>query len=102
MEHTKTEEALQLVRKEHDLWMYQNEKEEAKRLQGARKPRKWIERHQETYQNGQTGKRRERGKKGNGGWSLKVKRRCRKSLSCRMRWKALFVDLDGESFQEEQ
>ena len=30
MEHTKTEEALQLVRKEHDLWMYQNEKEEAK------------------------------------------------------------------------
>ena len=24
--HTKTEEALQLVRKEHDLWMYQNKK----------------------------------------------------------------------------
>ena len=40
MEHTKKEEALQLVRKEHDLWMYQNEKEEAKKLQGARKPRK--------------------------------------------------------------
>ena len=40
LEHTKTEEALQLVRKEHDLWMYQNEKEEAKRLQGVRKPRK--------------------------------------------------------------
>ena len=39
-EHTKTEEALQLVRKEHDLWMYQNEKEEAKRLQSARKQRK--------------------------------------------------------------
>ena len=37
---TKTEEALQLVRKEHDLWMFQDEKEEAKRLQGARKPRK--------------------------------------------------------------
>ena len=35
LEHTKTEEALQLVRKEHDMWMYQNEKEEAKRLQGA-------------------------------------------------------------------
>ena len=31
-EHTKTEEALQLVRKEHDLWMYQNGKEEAKIL----------------------------------------------------------------------
>ena len=40
MEHTKTEEASQLVGKEHDLWMYQNEKEEAKRLQGATKPRK--------------------------------------------------------------
>ena len=56
MEHTKTEEALQLVRKERDLWMYQNEKEEAKRMQGGRKPRKdeemaWA-RHQETYQNG--------------------------------------------------
>ena len=25
MEHTKTEEAIQLVRKEHDLWMYLNE-----------------------------------------------------------------------------
>ena len=33
--HTKTEEASQLVVKEHDLWMYQNEKEEAKRLQGG-------------------------------------------------------------------
>ena len=30
---------MQLVRKEHDLWMYQNEKEEAKRLQGDRKLR---------------------------------------------------------------
>ena len=37
MEQTKSEEASQLVKKEHDLWMYQNEKEEAKRLQGARK-----------------------------------------------------------------
>ena len=27
MEHTKTEEALQIAVKEHDLWMYQNEKE---------------------------------------------------------------------------
>ena len=35
MESTKTEEALQLVENEHDLWMYQNEKEEAKRLQGV-------------------------------------------------------------------
>ena len=51
--------------------------------------RKWLGRHQETYQNGQTGKRRERGKKVNEGWSLKGNRKCRKSLSCRMRWKAL-------------
>ena len=38
--HTKTEEALQLAEKEHDLLMYQNEREEAKRLQGGRKQRK--------------------------------------------------------------
>ena len=38
--HTEIEEALQSASKEHDLWMYQNQKEEAKRLQGARKPRK--------------------------------------------------------------
>ena len=29
LESTKTEEALQTAGKEHDLWMYQNEKEEA-------------------------------------------------------------------------
>ena len=92
MEHTKTEEALQLAGKEHDLWMYQNEKEEAERLQGARKPRKdgdmvWAP--PRNYQNGQTGKRRKRWNKASGGWSLKGKRKCQKSLSCRMRWKAL-------------
>ena len=38
--HTKREEALQLASKEHDLWMYQNEREESKRLHGVRKPRK--------------------------------------------------------------
>ena len=37
MEHEKTEKALQFVRKEHDLWRYQNEKEEAKKVQDARK-----------------------------------------------------------------
>ena len=31
----RTEAALQLAVKEHDLWMYQNEKEEAQRLQGS-------------------------------------------------------------------
>ena len=29
IEHKKTEEALDLVKKENDLWRYQNEKEEA-------------------------------------------------------------------------
>ena len=38
--HRKTEKALQLAEKEHDLWMYLKEKEEAKRLQGVRKLRK--------------------------------------------------------------
>ena len=41
--HTKTEEALQLASEEHDLSMYQNEKEEATRLQGVRTPRKGEE-----------------------------------------------------------
>ena len=40
MEHKRTEDALELVKKENDLWRYQNETEEAKRLQGARKLRK--------------------------------------------------------------
>ena len=37
--HRRTEEALQMAGNEHDLWMYQHEKEEAKRLQGVRKLR---------------------------------------------------------------
>ena len=40
MEHNRTEEALNLVRKETDLWRYQHVKEEAKKMQGARKLRK--------------------------------------------------------------
>ena len=40
LESTKTEEALQLAKKEHVMWIYQNEKEEATRLQGERKLRK--------------------------------------------------------------
>ena len=35
LENKKTEDALQIAQQEHDLWMYQNEKEEAKRLQGV-------------------------------------------------------------------
>ena len=40
LEGTKTEEALEIAEKEHDLWMYKKEKEEAKRLQGVRQLRK--------------------------------------------------------------
>ena len=36
MEHKKTEEALQLVKKEHDLWKYQNEKEKQKDCKAPR------------------------------------------------------------------
>ena len=39
LRHRKTEETLRTAGKEHDLWMYQNEKEEVKRLQGVRKLR---------------------------------------------------------------
>ena len=35
LESTRTEEALQKARKKHNLWMYQNEKKEAKKLQGV-------------------------------------------------------------------
>ena len=35
LESTKTEEALQITENEHDLEMYQNEKEEAKKMQGV-------------------------------------------------------------------
>ena len=36
LESTNAEEALQIARKDYDLWMYQNEKEETKRLQGVK------------------------------------------------------------------
>ena len=81
MEHKKTEEASNLVKKENDLWRYQNVKEEAKRMQGARKPRTDEEMAWAPPRNNSTGligKRRE-----------VEKRRCQRSLSCRMRPKAL-------------
>ena len=34
MEHKKTEEALNLVRKENDLWRFQNEKRRRKKIAG--------------------------------------------------------------------
>ena len=88
---TKTEEALQLASKGHDLWMYQNEKEEAKRLQGCQETEEGNGLYftKKIGRIGLTGMRRERWKKMSGGWSLQVKRKWRKSLSCRIRWKAL-------------
>ena len=50
----------------------------------VRKERVWLGHHQEISRTGLTGKRRERWKKASGGWSLKRKRKCRISLSCRM------------------
>ena len=40
MEHEKTEGALKMVQKKNDWWRYQNERDEARRLQGAGKIRK--------------------------------------------------------------
>ena len=40
MEHKKTEEALQMVQKKNDLWRYQNERDEARRLQSSGKSRR--------------------------------------------------------------
>ena len=61
--HRKTEEALQLAGKEHDLWMYQNEKNMQKdcRAPGNRgRMRKWLGHHQEISRHGQAGKRQHR------------------------------------------
>ena len=65
VEHKKTEAALNLVSKETDLWRYRNEREEAKRSQGARKFKKDEEmgHHQEISRTGLIGKRREVRKK---------------------------------------
>ena len=40
VEHEKTEEALKMVQKKNDWWRYQNERDEARRLQGVGKIRK--------------------------------------------------------------
>ena len=40
VEHERTEEALKMVQKKNDWWRYQNERDEARRLQGAGKTRK--------------------------------------------------------------
>ena len=40
MEHKKTEEALQMVQKKNDCWRYQNEGDEARRLQSSGKWRR--------------------------------------------------------------
>ena len=105
MEHNRTEEALRLAVKEHDLWMYQNEKEEAKRLHGARKLRKdgemawapprnivnWLDCEEATSME----------ESGWEGWNLKGKRRCQTSLFVSDAVEGTFVDLDGESRHEQ-
>ena len=40
LENTKTERSLAVSGKGHDVWMYQNEKAEARRPQGVRKPKR--------------------------------------------------------------
>ena len=59
MEHTKTEEALQLAVKEHDLWMHQNEKKMQKdcRAPGNRgRMEIWFGRHHETMKMARLGR----------------------------------------------
>ena len=72
MDHEKTEEALKMVQKKNDWWRYQNERDEARRLQGAGKTRKDEEMTWEPPRRSLTGlfgKRREVEKKASGGWS---------------------------------
>ena len=91
VEHKKTEAALNLVSKETDLWRYRNEREEAKRSQGARKFKKDEEmgappRNKSDWPDWEEARSAE--KKKRGGWSERGKRRCQRSLSCRMRSEA--------------
>ena len=100
VEHTETEEALQVVKKEHDLWMYQNEKEDAKRLQGARKPRKdeeiaWAPPRNISKWPDWEG--RDRGKKVNGGWKPEGVAKVPEILVVPDAVEGTYVALDGES-----
>ena len=96
IEHTKTEEALQLVRKEDDLWTYQNEKAETKRLQGVRKLRKDEEMAWPDWE--------EATKMENGEWRLEPEGEA-EVLDIIIVSDAVdgtFADLDGTSFREGQ
>ena len=100
LENTKTEEAVQLAVKEHDFWMYQNEKE-AKRLQGARKLRK-DEESLGTTKNWPHWEE-ERWKKAS--WNLKGKRRCRKEMRWKVRswtWMAKGHELEAKLSRRER
>ena len=86
LESTKTEEALQIAGKEHDLWMYQNEKEEAKRLEGV----KWAPpRHLTKWPDWEEAR-----KLGNGEWRLEP---VPEIIFVSDAVEGTPVDLDGES-----
>ena len=80
MEHKKMEETLNLVKKENDLWRYQNEKQEAKIYQGARKFKKYEDmactppRNKSDWHDCEEARSAE---KARGGWSQRRKRRDR-------------------------
>ena len=83
LEHTKTEETLQLASQESMTCGFSKMKKKRQtdcRASGNRgRMTKWLGHHQEIGRTGLTGKRRERWKTVSGGWSLKGKRKCRKS-----------------------
>ena len=100
MEHTKTEEALQLVRKEHDLWMKKRKQKECRAPGTRERMTKWLGRHHETYQNGQTGKRREWE---DSEWRLELEGKAEVSeiIIVSDAVEGTPVDLDGESRYEQ-
>ena len=102
LETTKT--ALQITGKEHDLWMYQNEKEEAKRLQGVRKLRQDEEMDWAPPRNVSNWPDWEEARKlENGEWRLEPEGEA-EVPEINMVSDALegnFVDLDGESRREQ-
>ena len=100
MEHKKTEEALDLVRKENDLWRYQNEKRRSKKIAGRQEiEKRWH--HQEISRTGLTGKRREVREETSGGLNQKGKAEVPEIIVVTDAVASTFVDLDGGSRPEQ-
>ena len=96
LESTRTEEALQIARKKQNLWMYQNEKKEAKKLQGVN----WAPpRNLTKLPDWEEARKLE-----NGEWRLEPEEEAEvpEIIIVSDAVEGTFVNLDGKRLQEEQ